>query len=150
MSRSYQQTTYHVVFCTKYRQKSLPLEHSRELYNYIWGIIKNRKARLFRINGIEDHLHLLINLPSSMSLASLVRDIKAFSSTWLRQNPNFPEFQGWADNYAAFTYAYRDRNKIANYIRKQREHHKRQEVEREIRQIFFEQGMRVDERFFEG
>jgi len=148
MSTSYQQIIYHIVFCTKKRQKTLSLEHSHELYNYIWGIVKNKKAKLYRINGMEEHLHLLTNLPSSMSLSAFVRDIKSFSSAWLNQNPNFPKFKGWSANYAAFTYAYRDRRMIANYIKKQREHHKKQRLEHEVKQIFLEQGMVLDERFF--
>ena len=109
---SFRQILYHVIFRTKNSTKTLPLSDSEELYRYIWGIIKNKKGTLLRINGMEDHVHILSDLPPTIALADYVRDIKAYSSHWLKENLKFPAFDGWAERYAALTYAWRDRMRM--------------------------------------
>ena len=145
---SYRQIIYHVVFHTKDAKNSLSLEHSEELYAYIAGIIKNKNCFLYQINGIEDHLHFLSDLHPKVALATYLRDIKTASSFWLKKHPGFPKFTGWADGYGAFTYAFRDKNMISNYIKNQREHHKNENSIEEFRRLLKEQGLEIDERFF--
>lgn len=145
---SYRQILYHLVFCTKYRKKALTEEHSRELYAYILGIVKNKNCFLYRINGVEDHIHMLTDLHPSLALADYIRDIKASSSLWLKQHGGFPEFEGWAEGYAALTYAWRDKDMIVNYIINQKEHHKKERFEDEYRRLLVEHGITIDERYF--
>jgi REP element-mobilizing transposase RayT len=100
---SYRQILYHLIFRTKESRKTLVQEHSRELYAYLMGIIKNKNCFLYRIIGIEDHIHILSDLHPSIALADYMRDIKTSSSIWLKQSTKFPAFEGWADGYAALT-----------------------------------------------
>jgi len=102
---SYRQILYHLVFRTKDSEKTLAQEHSKELYAYLTGIIKNKNCFLYRINGMEEHLHILCDLHPSIALADFMRDIKTSSSLWLKQTGKFSKFNGWADGYAALTYA---------------------------------------------
>lgn len=145
---SYRQILYHIVFRTKDSQKTLNLTNSDELYKYIWGIIKNRNGFLYRINGMEDHIHILSDLHPSVALADYVRDIKTASSKWLKECDNFPEFSGWADGYCSLTYSFRDKDMIVNYIKSQREHHKTFTFEDEYRKLLQEHGIEIDEKFF--
>ena len=145
---SFRQILYHIIFCTKNSVKTLPLTVSDELYGYLWGIIKNKKGKLFRINGMEDHIHILADLPPTIALADYVRDIKGSSSHWLKNNPNFPAFDGWAEGYAALTYTWRDKGMIIDYIKNQRLHHKQTDFMTEYRQLLEEHGIMIDERFF--
>lgn len=59
---SFRQILYHIVFGTYNKEQTLPEKHHEELYKYIWGIIKNRKCFLYRINGTENHIHILSDL----------------------------------------------------------------------------------------
>ena len=145
---SYRQIIYHIVFRTKDSRTTLQPTHSEELYKYIWGIIKNKKGVLYRINGMEDHIHILSDLHPTVALSDYIRDIKTASSVWLKQNGNFPEFDGWADGYAALTYALRDKDIIVNYIKNQQEHHKQFTFEEEYRKILLEHGVAIDEKYF--
>jgi REP-associated tyrosine transposase len=145
---SYRQILYHIIFRTKNSTKSLPQIHSSELYSYITGIIKNKNCTLYQINGVEDHIHILSDLHPSLALADLIRDLKASSSLWLKQNGKFQDFSGWADGYAALTYTYRDKERIINYIKKQQEHHKKVNFEEEYRALLVEHGVSIDEKFF--
>ena len=137
----YRQILYHIVFRTKYNRKAITLDHSEKLYRYIWGIIKNKNSRLFQINGMEDHIHILSDLHPSVSLADFVRDIKVASSKWMKSEGNFPEFVGWAKSYCALTYAYKEKSILMNYIKNQREHHKKESFKAEVDHLFQEFGI---------
>ena len=97
---------------------------------------------------MEDHIHILSDLHPSIALADFMRDIKTASSLWLKQHGYFPDFRGWADGYAALTYAWRDKDMIVNYIKNQQEHHKKEPFEKEYKQLLEEHGISVDEKYF--
>lgn len=97
---------------------------------------------------MADHIHMLTDLHPSLALADYIRDIKVASSIWLKQHPDFPAFEGWADGYAALTYAWRDKDMIVNYIINQQEHHRKERFEDEYRRLLIEHGITIDERYF--
>ena len=148
MPTSYRQIFFHVVFRTANSERTLPLEHSEELYKYIWGIVKNHKTHLYRINGMEEHIHLFADLHPTVALATLIREIKTSTSVWLKQNQNFPRFRGWSEGYAALTYSWKDKDSIINYIKNQREHHQRVAFMDEYHALLEELGVKIDERYF--
>ena len=146
---AYTQILYHIILRTKHSEPCIAQENVTSLYNYIWGIIKNKKGKLYRINGIEDHIHILSDLHSSFSLADFVKSIKVATSLWLKQSPDFPDFKGWAEGYAAFTYSYKEKDVIINYIKNQQEHHKKEDTHDELKRLWIENGMEPDARYFE-
>lgn len=77
-----------------------------------------------------------------------MRDVKSSTSKWLKQSGQFPDFHGWAEGYAALTYAWRDKDKIVEYIKNQQEHHKKTSFEEELRELLREGGIEVNEDFF--
>jgi len=85
---TYTQLLFHVVFSTKNRERTLPDGHRETLYRYIWGIHKNLNCHLYRIGGIDDHVHVLTATPTTISLADYVKEFhqKAFSDSWLLSN----------------------------------------------------------------
>ena len=132
---------YHIVINTLRREHTLPIDVSEQLYRYIWSIIKSRNCRLLRINGIENHVHMLIEVSPTVSLSDLIRDIKQGSSKWLKQNPDFPMFHGWGKEYGAFSCSVRDKESIINYIISQREHHRVKSFEEEYRKMIDSAGL---------
>jgi putative transposase len=120
---TYTQVFYQIVFGTKYRQPTIERRHDKELYKFIYGVIQKRGCHLFRINGIEDHIHIFSDLHSSISLADYVKEIKVASNTFMKDSGLFPLFEGWQIGYGAFTYSIREKQKIINYVAKQKEHH---------------------------
>ncbi len=126
---------YHVVINTYRRQMTIPDETSEHLYRYIWSIVKSRGCRLYRINGIGNHVHMLIELAPTVALSDLVRDIKQGSSKWAKQQVYFPQFSGWGKEYGAFSCSSRDKDAIIKYIMNQREHHKVKTFEDEYKDM---------------
>ncbi len=145
---SYRQILYHLVFRTKDSRKTLVQENTHELYSYIMGFIKNKNCFLYRINGMEEHIHILSDLHPSIALADFMRDMKTASSIWLKNSGKFPQFEGWSDGYAAITYSWSDKETIINYIKNQQEHHRNESFEDELRRLLKEQGIEVDEKYF--
>ena len=145
---SYRQIIYQIIFRTKNSQRTLSFEENERLFKYIWGGIKNKNCHLYRINGTEEHIHILTDLHPNIALADFIRDIKTASSIWLKDSRYFPNFMGWGDGYAAFTYSYWDKDKLINYIQNQKEHHKTETFEQEYRRLLKEHHIEIDERYF--
>lgn len=94
---------YHVVFCTKDRKKTLPLPLLEDLYRFIWKEVIKNNSKLLRIGGIQNHVHMLIELHPGTALANLIQDVKSHSSGMLRKDAHFPDFEGWGREYFAGT-----------------------------------------------
>ena len=121
---SYVVQLMHIVVCTKERKMVLNQDSKTELFKYIWGIITNYNCRLYRINGIGNHIHMLIGIHQSVSLMDLMREIKRSSSVWLKDSGKSPNFNGWSREYAAFSVSWTKKDKVIEYIKNQEVHHK--------------------------
>jgi len=120
---SYTKILYHIVLRTKKSEMTISQVNVSSLYKYIWGIIKNKHGKLYRINGTENHIHILSDLHSSISLADYIKSIKVASSLWMKHSGDFPLFCGWSEGYAAFTYSIKEKDTIISYIKNQQKHH---------------------------
>jgi putative transposase len=145
---SYRQLLYHLVFRTKDGLPIIRQDNASHLYSYISGIIKNKNSHLYRINGIENHVHILTDIHPSIAIADFMREIKASSSGWMKNSGYFPEFKGWSDGYGSFTCSYMDMGRLIDYIRNQQEHHKKKSFDEEYRHLLMESGIQIDEKYF--
>ena len=144
---TYTQILYQIVFSTKERKPVLLKENRPLLFRYIYGVLRNKNCHLYRINGIEDHIHIIISLHPSVSLSSLAKDIKISSSLFLKENNLFLDFSGWQEGYGAFTYSYGEVNKLIEYVKNQEEHHKNITFREEYPAMLNEQQIRFDEKY---
>ncbi|HLY61749.1 MAG TPA: IS200/IS605 family transposase [Terriglobia bacterium] len=144
---TYTAIAYHIVFSTKGREPVLKADRRQELFRYIGGILKKRECHLHRVNGVEDHLHILTGLHPSVSLADLVKDIKTGTSHWIKEHSVFPMFSHWQDGYAAFTHSKPELERLIEYIIGQQEHHRGMSFVDEYRKLLVEAGVNFDERY---
>ncbi len=144
---SFRQILYHIVFGTYNREQVLTEEYHEELYRYIWGVINKRKCVLYRINGTKDHIHILSDLHPTIALSDYIKEIKTASNIWMKNSGHFPNFNSWAEGYCAITYNLRDKEKIINYIKNQKEHHRTLSFTDELKQFLKENGIEWDERY---
>lgn len=144
---TFRQIYYHIIFSTKYRRPVLNEQYEEELYKYIWGIVKNKSCKLYRINGMPDHIHLFTDLHPSICLSDFVKDIKVASNLWMKQSGLFPDFEEWQSGYGAFTYSKREKDKIINYIKNQKKHHQKENFEDEYKNILKSNGIDFDEKY---
>ncbi len=145
---SFCRLTYHVVFGTKNRHRTITMEHEKELYALLLKLIQNHGGYVHRIGGVADHVHILFDLPPTESVSKLVQVLKQTSSLMMNQNPKFPHWNGWADGYAAFSYSKSEIPTIIAYIKNQRAHHLRVSFRDEYRAWLIEQGVSPDAPYF--
>ena len=144
---SYRQIFYQIIFGTKHRKPTVDEANCRELYQYISGIIKNKKCKLYRINGVEDHIHIFSDLHPTVSLSDYVKDIKVASSIWMKESGKFQKFEAWQEGYSAFTYSIREKDMILNYVKNQKEHHRKETFYDEFKRLLTENGIEFDEKY---
>ena len=144
---TYTQIYYYLVFSTKERTPALTPDRREDLFRYIWGIIKNKNSHLYRINGVEDHIHILTSLHPTVALADLIKDIKVASSQWIKEEKAFPRFSHWQDGYGAFTHSSNEKDRLIEYIKGQEEHHKKVSFRDEFRRLLEEAGIEFDEKY---
>lgn len=143
------QILYQIIFSTKYRAPTLVRENRPALFKYIWGILNNKKCHLYRINGVEDHLHIATHLHPSVALATLVKDIKLASSAYIKESGIFPDFEAWQSGYSAFTYTFSEKDGLIEYVKNQEEHHKTVSFREELIALLREHGVEFDEKYLE-
>ena len=101
------------------------------------------------MNGIEDHIHIVTSLHASVVLATLVKDIKLGSSSFVKEKALFQDFSGWQDGYAAFTYAMDAKDNLIEYVKNQEEHHTSKTFREELINLLREHGVEFDEKYLE-
>ncbi len=147
MPNSYTQILYHIVFSTKNRERVLVADHREKLFRYFWGIHKNLNCHLYRIGGVEDHVHILTALHPTVSLADYMKEIKTGSSKWVKAEGVFPGFVGWQDGSGAFTLSVSEKQAVSDYIADQVEHHRTVSFMEEYRQLLERAGVKYDEHY---
>lgn len=124
MANTYTQIYIHIVFAVKGRQNLISNNWKDELYKYITGITTNEGQKLIAINGMSDHIHILVGLKPNKALSDLVRDIKANSSKFINEKRWINGKFEWQTGFGAFSYNHSQLTNVINYIQNQEEHHK--------------------------
>jgi len=130
-----------MVFSTKDRRNSIPKEWQPRLWSYLGGICRNHEMIPIAIGGTENHAHLLLVLPSTLSLAKAVALLKANSSKWMgEQGCKF----SWQEGYGAFSVSVSNLERVIQYIQNQESHHRKTKFEDEFRAILRKHGIEYD------
>ncbi|QSE99275.1 IS200/IS605 family transposase [Fulvivirga lutea] len=144
---TYTQILYQIVFSTKGREKSLSKLNREKLFKYISRLLENKKCHLYRINGIKDHIHILTHLHPTVSLSSLVKDIKLASTAFIKEEKLFPNFKGWQEGYGAFTYSIKAKERLINYVMNQEKHHSESSFLEEYKNMLISHEVEFDEKY---
>ncbi len=146
---TYTQLIYQIVFSTRNRQRSLTSFGRYELFNYLTGVFKNKNCHLYRINGVEDHIHIVTHINPNIAISAFVKDIKMSSTDFIKREKLFSNFNGWQEGFGAFSYAYRDKDRIIEYVKNQEEHHRvaNKSFKEEYTELLNEHGIEFDEKY---
>ena len=137
----------HIVFSTKKRADLIAPEIESGLFGYIHGIVANNGAKLIIANGTANHVHLLVSLPKKIDLPELIGDIKRDSSSWIKeQDARLANFY-WQKGYGAFSVGQSQVETVVNYIKRQKEHHAKQDFQQEFRSFLQQCEIEYDERY---
>jgi REP element-mobilizing transposase RayT len=132
MPQSYVSLHYRLIFSTRDREPWLSEGLRPRLFEYVGGILKGDGCRLLAAGGMPDHLHWLVGMHQSVSVAEVLRTIKSSSSKWIHQT--FPDLEGfaWQAGYGAFAVSCSNLPQMESYILNQAEHHRRRSFQDEF------------------
>jgi len=125
MANTYTQIHIHFVFAVKFRYGIIKREWASNLYKYITGIVQGNNHKLLAINGMSDHIHILVGLRPSQSISDLMKDVKQGSSKWINDNKLVKGHFEWQEGYGAFSHGKSQVNQVIHYIQNQEIHHKK-------------------------
>ena len=143
MAHTYCSSLFHCVFSTKGRVRTIAPDLQERLWAYMGGIARENKMTALAVGGTEDHAHLLLSLPSSVTIAEAMRKIKGGSSRWLHEVWGLTEFE-WQEGYGAFTIGVSQVDVTVAYIAGQREHHRKRDFQAEFVAILKQHGIEYD------
>jgi REP element-mobilizing transposase RayT len=122
---------------------SISEKRQPKLWAYMAGILKNHGMHAVAIGGIEDHIHALVNLGATLSIAKAVQVLKSNSSRWMNEHGG-TRF-AWQDGYFACSVSRSQLPRVAKYIANQREHHKKRDFAAELALLLKKHGFEARE-----
>ena len=131
MANTYTQLYAQIIFSPSGRQNLLHNRIKEDVYKYIIGIIKKKNQIPFIINGMPDHIHILIGFSPDKSISELVRDVKANSTNYINKNKLVTGKFSWQKGFGAFTYSKSQVPSVIRYIQHQEEHHQKKTFRQE-------------------
>ena len=147
MANTFTQIHLQLVFCVQNRISLIQESWKNRLYSYITGIVQNNKHKMIIINGMPDHLHVVIGMRPIQAISDLLADIKRDSSSWINNNKLVKGRFEWQDGYGAFSYAKSDLDRLISYVKNQEAHHLKKSFLQEYRELLNEFNIEYDERY---
>ena len=140
----------HCVWATKERRPLIKPDLQSRLWPYLGGIARENNMKALAVGGIEDHAHILLSLPSTITIAKAIQLVKGGSSKWVSETfPSHRDFE-WQEGYGAFSISISHIDATITYINNQHEHHRKETFEEEYRAILKKHGIEYDEKYLLG
>ncbi len=147
MASTFTNLLFHIVYSTKYRRHRIHPDTRERLYEYIGGILREKRGRLLEIGGMPDHVHLLVRWRTDEAIANMMRTVKSRSTFWVHDA--FPERKdfAWQEGYAVFSVSKSGESDVKRYIENQPEHHKKRDFAEELLALLRLHGVDFDQRY---
>ena len=147
MAGKYVCVNLHLVWSTKRRRRLIHSEWADRLHGYLGSIARSKNVKLTKANSEPDHIHLYLSMPSTISIAALTNALKSNSTRWIRQTyPNMKWFS-WQEGYGAFSVSRSQEHNVIEYIRNQREHHRKRDFQDELLNLLNSHGIEYNLRY---
>ena len=146
---SFSSCLVHFVWSTKNREPLLTSDLRDRLWPYLGGIAKQKEMKALAIGGAADHVHMLVSLPPTLSVAKAAQLLKGNSSKWIHET--FPKMRAfeWQQGYGAFSIGISGVDATVSYVRNQAEHHRTRSFREEFTVMLRKHGLNYDERMLD-
>ena len=136
---------YHCIWSTKQREPLICPDIENSVWNILSATALRHQMKINRVGGIENHVHVLIEIPKTMAVSEAMKQLKGGTSHDINQEGFFGSARfAWQEGYAAFTVSRSQAGAVAKYIAGQREHHRKQSFEDELVVILDRHGVEYD------
>ena len=150
MANTFTQLRYHCVFSTKDRTPLIVSKIEKQVWAIVAETANRRGMNALRVGGIENHIHILLDIPKTLAVAEALKQLKGGSSHALNTAGLIPGRFAWQDGYSAFTVIASSIPDVVEYVAKQREHHRRRTFEDESAALLEKSGVEYNERYLLG
>ncbi len=137
---------YQLVFSTKNRTRSILDPWRNRLHAYLGGIVRSIGGMALEVGGPQDHVHMLVSLAATHTIAAVLKSVKSSSSQWVHRDVGCRQF-GWQEGYGAFSVSRSQVDAARRYIRNQVEHHRHLTFQEEYVNMLQEEGIEFDSRY---
>lgn len=145
MPSAYTQNYYHAIFSTKGRANLIAPELEARLYPFLGGILRDLRCAMLAVNGMPDHLHLLVQYRPDLSHSDLLRHIKGRSSKWIHETFPLHATFAWQKGYGGFTVSRSAVEDVRSYIENQKRHHAKMDFKTELMELLRRHGIEFNE-----
>lgn len=148
MAQSLARLWTHLIFSTKNRFPFLSDKAIRaDMHGYLATTLRKHDCETLIVGGVEDHVHALFALSRNYSIATIVKEIKRTSSSWIKEVSLRQAKFHWQNGYGAFSVSQSDLGRVISYIETQEQHHQRVTFKDEFRAFLKEYEIDYDERY---
>lgn len=147
MPNTFSQIYIQLVFAVNGRQSLISASFKETLFKYVGGTMRNADQKLIAINGMPDHVHILVGLKPNLAISDLVKDIKVASSRFINDKRLVRGRFSWQEGFGAFSYSQSHLSKVATYIESQERHHARRSFKEEYLSLLKSFQIEHDERY---
>ena len=147
MSGTFSQLYIQYVFAVKGRQNLIQSSFEKEVYSYIAGIIRNKGQKPLAVNGMPDHIHVLVGLKPVKEITDLIGDIKNNSTNFVNEKGLLKQKFAWQEGYGVFSYSESNYGKVIEYIKNQKQHHKKRSFRQEYTVLLKKFHIQFDEKY---
>jgi putative transposase len=147
MAHTYSSTYIHYIFATKNHAKIIRREIQSRIWSYIGGVARNNKMKALQVGGNIDHVHVVLSLPPTITIAKAIQLIKGNSSKWINDEKIIPGKFSWQEGYGAFTVSYSQVETVVKYIQNQVIHHRKISFKEEYLKLLTKHKIIYDERY---
>lgn len=147
MANTFSQIYLHFVFAVQNRTSLINSVWKNDLYKYMIGIISKNSHKVYSINGMPDHIHILVSMNPKQSPSELMHDVKRSSSLWINENKLVVGKFSWQEGFGVFSYSKSQIDSIVKYIEQQEKHHSKRTFTEEYLEFLKLFEIEYDERF---
>jgi putative transposase len=128
----------HLVWATWDRLPLIDPDLERPLHRMIASLAQDHGCRVLALNGMPDHVHLVVTLPATLTVADLAKHVKGASSRFANETVPADRLFRWQGSYGAFTVSLAAVERVVHYVQCQKEHHRASELFPEWEECFEE------------
>ena len=147
MAGTFSQIYIQIVFAVQGRQNFIQPSFEEEVYKYISGIITAKEQKSLAVNGMPDHVHLLVGLKPSIRISDLVRDVKNNSTNFINKHAWLKNTFSWQEGYGAFSYSESQFGRVIDYIKNQKQHHQKRTFRQEYLSFLKNYNIAFEEKY---
>ncbi len=144
MGSTFHSLHFHIIFSTKDRRPLIRADWRPRLHEYLGGTVRGLGGVAEAVGGVDDHVHLLVSLGTTVAVADVVRELKKASSVWARQHEQ--EF-AWQEGYGVFSASWTHAQELRRYIANQEEHHRQKTFAEEFKRLLERNGVNYDPKY---